>query len=349
MRKPIKYKKRTNKRRNKRTNKKKNRKTYRLFGGNPIDKHLLSYNRYIQLNASRTPICNENYTKKILHKPLHELVSIAKKVISDIIEAFTYSLLPYYFLPESVPIEHHDIVVSKYKSGNCVSLAYMVLEEFKKKQIEAILIPATIPPRLIQKGYPEYSHVVATLETKECFILCDPAYFILTPVVVKKNGDPFVIYVEVFKETWTYRYDERQKRINVTTNGIQICFYKICVIENPTFSISYPVNTRNRRIPIIKYSSKENRKLAHLSIRIDTQKLEGYNVHHPSNDHWYERFDWATCLNPALTEEQQLEALSNWEGLSNQQCATLNYDKDILVKQIFSILKSESKKSPTFI
>jgi hypothetical protein len=333
MSKPRKYKKRTNKRKNK----KKNRRTNKIIGGKTIDK----YNRYIQLNVSKMPVCNEHYTKKILHKPLHELVAIAKKVIADMIEAFTYSLLPYYFLPESVPIEHHDIVVSKYKSGNCVSLGYMVLEELKKKGIEAILIPATIPPRLIQPGYPEYSHVVATLETNECFILCDPAYFILTPVVVKKNGEPFVIYVEVFKETWCYTYDERQKRINVKTNGIQICFYKICVIENPTFSISYPVNTRNRRIPIIKYSSKENRKLAHLSIRIDTQKLEGYNVHHSSPDHWYERFDWSTCFIPTLSEEQQLKILSQWEGLSLQQCTTLNYDKDLLVKQIFAIMKSE--------
>jgi hypothetical protein len=238
----------------------------------------------------------------------------------------------------------------------------MVMAELQKKQIDAIIIPATLPPKLIQDGFPEYGHVVTLLETEECFIICDPAYFILTPIVVKKTGEPVIIDVKVFNSQWSLRYDELNKKINVITNGTNLFFYKICVIENPSLAISYPINITNKRLSIVKYSYKDNQKIAHLSIRLDTQKIEGYNI--IKND-WYDAFDWATCLNPELSTEQQIQALSDWDGLSHTQCNDLNFlksspssfktahisgelnkkicncNKDKLVKMIYSIIKTE--------
>ena len=224
----------------------------------------------------------------------------------------------------------------------------MIIEELKAVNIEGIIIPATLPPKLIQSCYPEYGHVAVMLELKDYFIIFEPAYFILDPIFVKKTGVPTPIEVPVFNATWSFSYDKNTKKINVSMDEKPLYFYKICVIVNPSLAVSYPINITNKRIPIVKYNYENNKKLAHLSIRIDTQKLEGYNVNHSSHDHWYERFDWEKCMDNDLPREDQIAQLSEWEGFSEDQCKNLGYlQKDELVEKVYSIIKIEWGKMQT--
>jgi hypothetical protein len=317
----------------------------KIFGGS-LDKYLILYNKYINLDATQPPLLNKEYTKKICFIPLSELMVLSSNIIENIIKSSTYSLLPYYFLEDLVTLEQQDLIVSKQNSGNCVSFAYMVIENLKTYSIEeAIIIPATLPPRLVQYGYPKYGHVAVVLETDSNFIIFEPAYFILTPIVIKKSGEPIIIDVVVFNTKWTFFYDETTQRINVTMDEDPLYFYEICIIENPSLAVSYPINIMNKRIPIVKFDYDTNKKMAHLSIRIDIQKLEGYNVNYSSSsDHWYERFDWKTCLDNEFSSEEQIDILSQWDGFSQVQCINLNVDKIELVKKVYSIIKTEWDK-----
>jgi hypothetical protein len=295
-------------------------------------------------DAIQPPLLNTEYTKKICSIDLSELISISSKIIEKIIRSSTYSLLPYYFLEDSVALEQHDLIISSQNSGNCVSFAYMVIQNLITYSIEeAIIVPATLPKRFVQDGYPEYGHVAVVLETDDNFIIFEPTYFILSPIVIKKSGEPIIIDVVILNTKWKFVYDETTQRINVsTTNEEPLYFYKICVIENPSLSVSYPINIMNKRIPIVKFNYDMNAKMAHLSIRIDIQKLEGYNVNYSSSpDHWYEKFDWKTCLDNELSSKEQIDILSQWDGFSQDQCYNLSVDKIELVEKVYSIIKKE--------
>lgn len=304
------------------------------------------YSEYIQLNATQPPILNKEYTKQVCYIDLNELITISSKIIEKIIRSSTYSLLPYYFLEGVNKLEQQDLIVSIQNSGNCVSFAYMVIENLKEKSIDqGIIIPATLPSRLIQNGYPKYGHVAVILETETNFIIFEPAYFILSPIVINKSGESITIDVVVFNTQWKFVYDERTQRINVSTNEEPLYFYEICIIENPSLSVSYPINIMNKRIPLVKYNYDMNNKTAHLSIRIDTQKLEGYNINYSSSpDHWYGKFDWKTCLDNEYSNEKQIDILSQWEGFSQEQCIDLNINKTELVEKVYSIIKTEWDK-----
>lgn len=319
----------------------------KIIGGS-LNKYLILYNKYIKLGATQPPLLNKEYTKKICSMDLSKLIFISSKIIETIIKSSTYSILPYYFLEDLVKLEQQDLIVSKQNSGNCVSFAHMVMENLKTYSIkEAIIIPATLPIRLVQDGYPEYGHVAVFLETDSNFIIFEPAYFILSPIVVKKSGEPIIIDVVVFNAKWKFVYDKTTQRINVTTNEEPLYFYEICIIENPSLAVSYPINITNKRIPIVKFNYDMNIKLAHLSIRLDIQKLEGYNANYSSQDHWYERFDWKTCLDNDLSSEEQIDILSQWNGFSQEQCNNLNVDKNELVEKVYSIIKTEWDKIQT--
>jgi hypothetical protein len=350
MKKNKRYTKKSHKymKKNKRYTKKSHKYMKKKIGGG-LNEYLTLYNKYIKLDATQPPLLNKEYTKKICSMDLSKLIFISSKIIEKIIKSSTYSILPYYFLEDLVTLEQQDLIVSKQNSGNCVSFAHMVIENLKTYSIEeAIIIPATLPIRLVQDGYPEYGHVAVVLETDSNFIIFEPAYFILSPIVIKKSGKPTIIDVVVFNTQWKFVYDKTTQRINVTTNEEPLYFYEMCIIKNPSLAVSYPINITNKRIPIVKFNYDMNVKLAHLSIRIDIQKLEGYNANYSSDDHWYERFDWKTCLDNDLSSEKQIDILSRWDGFSQEQCNNLNVDKNELVEKVYSIIKTEwDKKQKT--
>ena len=326
---------------------KKSHKYMKIKIGGGLSKYLILYDKYIKLYETQRPLLNKEYTKKICSIDLRELIFISSEIIEKIIKSSTYSLLPYYFLDDLVTLEQQDLIVSKQNSGNCVSFAYMVIKNLKTDYNinEAIIIPATLPIRLVQDGYPEYGHVAVVLETESNFIIFEPAYFILSPIVIKKSGESTSIDVVVFNTKWKFVYDETRQRINVTTNEEPLYFYEICIIENPSLAVSYPINVMNKRIPIVNFNYDMNEKIAHLSIRIDTQKLEGYNINYDSSsDHWYEKFDWKTCLDNELSSEKQIDILSQWDGFSEEQCINLNVKKIELVEKVYSIIKTEWDK-----
>jgi len=297
-------------------------------------------------DATQPPLLNTEYTKKICSIDVNELISISSKIIEKIIKSSTYSLLPYYFLEDVVSLEHQDVIVSRQNTGNCVAFAYMVIRQLQTYSIEeAIIVPATLPLRFVQDGYPEYGHVAVVLEAEGHFIIFEPTYFILSPIVIKKTGEPIIIDVVLMNTKWKFVYDETTQRINVSANEEPVFFYKICIIENPSLAVSCPINKLNKRIPIVKFDYDMNTKMAHLSIRIDIQKLEGYNLHYSgSPDHWYAKFDWETCLDNELSSKEQIDILSQWDGFSQEQCEHLSVDKVELVEKVYSIIKTEWDK-----
>lgn len=312
-----------------------------------------AYKEYFTASEIKEPILQPYIQQQIVSIPIDKLRTLSTKIITEIVDSSTYSLLPYYFLGNSTDIMNQDKIVSKQNSGNCVSFSHMVLHKLQKEGIYGVIIPATLPPRLVQSGYPLYGHVAALLETSSHFVIFEPAYFILEPIIINKNGEGTDVRVNVFNATWKFSYDAASMQINVVMDGKQLFFYKLCVIENPSESVSYPINILNKRIPTVKYDCENNRKISHFAIRIDTQALEGYNINNTHEDHWYSRFEWKTCFeNEKMTIQEQMRILSDWEGFSEMQCRDLGYNnRNELIEKVYSIIRFEwenNKKAALF-
>ena len=312
-----------------------------------------TYTKYFVKTSIKEPILQSNIPQDIVTIPIDDLRTLSTNIITEIVDSSTYSLVPYYFLGNDIDIMVQDEIVSKQNSGNCVSFSHMVLDKLHKHGIYGVIIPATLPPRLVQSGYPLYGHVATLLQTRDHFIIFEPAYFILEPIIVNKNGEESDVRVNVFNAMWTFSYDEESMQINVKMDEKQLFYYKLCVIENPSESVSYPINILNKRIPTVKYDCENNRKIAHFAIRVDTQSLEGYNINNTHEDHWYNRFEWKTCFeNEKLTIQEQIRILSDWEGFSEIQCRDLGYNnRNKLIEKVYSIIRAEwknNKKSTLF-
>jgi hypothetical protein len=236
-------------------------------------------------------------------------------------------------------------------SGNCVFFAKKVLKSLEKKGIHGYLIPATTLQSLIQPGFPEFCHCVVLVRSAEYFILYEPAFYIIEPIYVPIDGSPKRYHIDVYEKQWTYRYDEKTNRILVENDtGEQLLYYYLRNIENPSTAISYPVNIHNRRLPIVKYDPFNKRKQAHLSIRLDTKCLEGYQYIEPTystgitdspdyeNHGWFPRLDYKAILDSELSEIQKKERIGAWEGLSNTQCRSLQCNESDLIDKIFLII-----------
>jgi len=237
--------------------------------------------------------------------------------------------LPYYFV-ENIDIKNQDyqIIENNNTSGNCVAFALMVSKKLTHHKIKNCLIPATLPPSLIQPGYPLYGHVVTMVETETHFIIYEPAYFILSAIFVSKDGSSVTTYVHLIETTYTFNYDKEAGHINVSDGGSKLFHYKLVIITNPGESVSYPIHILNQRLPIVKYDVNKNKKAAHLSIRLDTKVLEGFN-----GTDWLERFEWST-INEAPTNAEKINKLSEWPGLSDSQCIQLGYKNPTDLKEI---------------
>jgi len=318
--------------------------------------HPKVYESYLNLGIREDP----QYVDTEFQIQTHPyLDTLSKKILFDIIGQNTYSLLPYYFIP-NINIEEQDDYISEMNSGNCVFFAKKVLKELKTQGIQGYLIPATTLQSLIQPGFPEFCHCVVLVRTAEYFIIYEPAFYIIEPIYIPIDGTPKQYQIDIYENPWMYRYDETTNRILVEDeSGEQLLYYYLRNIENPSTAISYPVNIHNRRLPIVKYDPLNKKKQAHLSIRLDTNCLEGYQYTEPTetidstdrtdspnyeNNGWFPRLDYKDILDSELSEREKKEKLAEWEGLSQKQCKSLQYNLPDLIDKIFLIINHHYHK-----
>lgn len=348
------------------------RKHYGLGGGGnsitsliqPKSKHSLK--KYINLYKNYIHTCRQTVkpiliplqpSNIITNKPLEELIEISRKVLGIVVE-HTYSLVPYFITP-NIHISTQDKVVLERNSGNCIAFATKVSILLSSYNIPHCFIPATIPPRLIQPGFPDYGHAVILVETPEHYIIYEPAYFVREAIVVHKDGTPTITNVGVFKTKWFMVYNKSENKINVSEINADGSkkpqyYYTLSIITNPSESISFPVNIHNKRIPIVKYSTKYDCLEGHFSIRLDTHRIEGFRLNNTCQDNvsddnrgWFERFEWKDCLNPLNTFDQNYEILSKWEGLTDEHCRLIGYDNpDELRTIVFAIIHANKDTTP---
>ena len=289
-----------------------------------------SYNKYKQNAAIEDPV-----TEPISLDPIpvpNNIEEISKDIITSIIADNTYSTIPYFFMPKpNISTQDHD--VAKYNSGNCAFFANKVVERLQGHGIPAIQIPATLPPRLIQPAYPEYAHVSVLVPLESHFLLLEPAYFIVDPILVPRDGSSIDVRVKTFDAIWTFRYAETDHRIQVTEAGQPLFYYDLRRIVNPSESISHPVILRNQRLAIVKYDPFQDAKIAHLSVRLDTGALEGFH----END-WLESLSFST-LHEAPTAAAKFARLCQWRGLSNEMCTAMGWSAPDLRKKVFAIIQ----------
>jgi hypothetical protein len=319
----------------------------RLQCGGNVSLDIIKYSlqEYINMYKNYSKICHQN-VKPILipldrsniinNKPLEKLLEISRKVLAIVVEQ-TYSLVPYFITPD-IDVSSQDKIVLERNSGNCVAFAKKVSILLSTYKIAHCFIPATIPPRLIQPGYPDYGHSVILVETPTYYMIYEPAYFICEAIIVNKDGTPTTTNVGVFKTKWYMTYNKSTNKIDVSEINADGSinpqyYYTLSIITNPSESISFPVNIHNKRIPIVKYSMKHNCLEGHFSIRLDTHRIEGFQLNNTCQDNvsdenrgWFERFEWKDCLNPANTLDQNYKILSKWEGLTDKHCRLIGYD-----------------------
>jgi len=313
-----------------------------------IKKHPLElYSNYLHLGINEEPnlIPIDFSIGSRRQMNIEYISSISKKILIDTVHNSTYSLLPYYFMDENIPIKNQDDYVSKYDSGNCVFFAKKILSELKRKGIYGYLIPATTLPHLMQPGFPEFCHCVVLVKSENYFIIYEPAFYVLEPIIVHIDGKPSSYKVNVYEKEWLYTYDKGKNRINVTdSEGNPLLYYSIMNVLNPTTAISYPVNIHNKRVPIVKYDAYKNKKHAHLSIRLDTKCLEGYQMpidSHSQHDEtgWFPKFQYGDLLNQPISDIEKKTRMGEWIGLSNEQCKALKCDRSELIDKVFWIIK----------
>jgi hypothetical protein len=293
--------------------------------------------RYAHHAAPEPPLLEPISLAPIPHQTVDDVKAIGQEILATLIASLNYSLLPYFFIPD-LRIATQDYVVNKHKSGNCAFFANKVVHALHKQGLQGILIPATLPPSLLQPGYPEYAHVSVLIPLDTHLVLLEPAYFIIDPICVPRDGSAVDVPVPSFETTWTYRYSKEDNKILVSEGGTPQFYYLLQRILNPSESISYPVTIRNQRPPIVTFDPIRNCKIAHLSVRLDKRVLEGY---HESLG-WFDPLEFASIL--ALpTERAQLKRLADWPGTSDDVCKALGWSPTDLRKKLLAIVLQSSE------
>ena len=319
------------------------------------------YESYLNLGITEEPMYKDTEFQ-IQKNP--NIDRLSRKILVDTVGENTYSLLPYYFIPNT-NVSEQDDYISDMNSGNCVFFAKKVLKALETKGIQGYLIPATTLTSLIQPGYPEFCHCVVLVRVAEYFIIYEPAFYIIEPIYVPIDGSPKQYHIDVYEKSWSYRYDINTNRIIVEDDsGEQLLYYYLRNIENPSTAISYPVNIHNRRLPIVKYDPMNKKKKAHLSIRLDTNCLEGYQYREPTepteiinstdsldyeNHGWLPRLDYKSILDADISEREKKDQLGSWEGLSEKQCSSLQCNLKDLINKLFLIIQYHYRKGETII
>lgn len=288
------------------------------------------YRRYSQRNPE-APLLEPISLAPMTHRSVDDVKAIGQEILATLIASLNYSLLPYFFIPD-LRIGSQDYVVNKHKSGNCAFFANKVVHALHKHGLPSLQIPATLPPSLLQPGYPEYSHVSVVVPLDTHLVLLEPAYFIIDPICVPRDGSAIDVPVPSFETTWSYRYSQEDNKILVSEGGAPQFFYMLQRILNPSQSISYPVTIHNQRPPIVKFDPIRNCKIAHLSVRLDKRVLEGY---HESLG-WFDPLDFASLALP--TERAQLKRLAEWPGASDDVCQALGWSPTDLRKKLVAMI-----------
>jgi len=291
------------------------------------------YAQYRNHGEVEAPLVEPVSLTSISRMSVDEICTIGKTILMNIVSTISYSLIPYFFIPD-LKIATQDYVVNKHKSGNCVFFANKVIHALHKQGLQGIQIPATLPLWLTQTGFPEYAHVSVLVPLDTHLVLLEPAYFITDPICVPRDGSPIDVPVHTFDTVWSFRYSKEDHKILVSENGSPLCYYLLKRILNPSQSISYPVNLRNQRIPIVTYDPIRNCKTAHLSIRLDKKQLEGY--HEPAG--WFDAIDFQTILS-LPTEQAQFKRLCEWVGVSSDVCKALGWPANDLRQKVFAIIQ----------
>jgi len=110
----------------------------------------------------------------------------------------------------------------KYRGGNCVSMAKLAVLLFSICNINASLIPSTIPQRIIRPGQEPLCHVACCVNIdNKAYIILDPAFYFLEPIVAVKNNiiDPIRLYGKSYyvrsrlhnTKNYIYKFSSSQK------------------------------------------------------------------------------------------------------------------------------------------
>jgi hypothetical protein len=350
----------------------KKRKTKKIFkGGKNIKKHsnyMLSssqlkeqkikdlqqmYKDYHQLKQSQEPILRP-LKMNIDKLSTDEIVPISEKILHQLIQNYSYSLFPYYFRKHDKSLKDHDDCLIKEGNGNCVAFAKAVQQELLNHNIHSYMIPATLPKRLIQPGYPALAHITTIVKTHTHFILHEPAHFLTKPILVDINGQKKTINVSVFGEKWYFQYVPEQNKIIVLLNDNNENYhYDLQELLNIEQAISYPVNILNRRIPSVSFDPVNNNKLSHLSIRLDKGLLEGYHhtykLGNKEEKGWFPQLDWVSILSNQHTSfDDKYNKIATWDGLSDEQLLSLGYkDPETTREKVYAILKTAMEENHT--
>lgn len=116
-----------------------------------------------------------------------------------------FSTLPYYaFGMNSIEAGH------KLKSGNCIALSILFIEELAKNGIKSYLIPATVPKEYQVEDLFPISHVaVAIPVTESTFYIVDMAFYFKVPLYIDLKKDSEGRYIEKIPSASIYNNTER--------------------------------------------------------------------------------------------------------------------------------------------
>ena len=240
----------------------------------------------------------------------------------------------------------HGIVNAGHE-GDCAEFA-LRLQSIIVAQgagLEPRIVPATAPP--LFSPDPErhdaiYSHLLVLVPIAEGLVILDPSFHINQPVfLVASNGysDTFewptataaqLEHAEQVGKTWRFKADFAKGRIDVTASfpdeadGVSwLPAYHILLREAfPSVSCapSLRIMQLRQRLGVVRTDS-EGVTLAHLSIRLDTQKIE-LCVHGA----WRERLPFPVVTSAAAP----VAALQEWVGTDGLAALALTDPLEIL-------------------
>ena len=142
-----------------------------------------------------------------------------------------------------------------YCGGNCVSMAKLAVLLFRSCNINASLIPSTIPKRLRRPGQEPICHVLCCVKVENiAYVILDPAFYFMEPIVVLKNDSikPVSLYNKNYKvnsklynsKNYIYKFSNTQKipahtdyiRCQADNGDVWRCF--LIGVENPDETIT---------------------------------------------------------------------------------------------------------------
>lgn len=104
-------------------------------------------------------------------------------------------------------------------ASHCVGLAIHLVDDLRKRGVQAFVAPALLPPEMVPKGSPPYAHALAMVPFQNPdapkdrgVVLLDPGLNLATPIVVRAT-EPTVL--ELGGQRWEFRLDEARGEVAV--------------------------------------------------------------------------------------------------------------------------------------